>query len=187
MSSLRRVLVPVAVGVALVGCAKKEPPAASAPPVAVRAKAAPARPLPVPTAAQAGPLEPQRPTFLYDPTGLRDPFEPFIKLEDMKKKGAPAPKAFTPRTPLQQYPSEQLKLVGVVWGAEGRARALIEDPQGKGYAVGVGALVGDRGGKVVRIQPDRVVIEERFTDLFGEEKKNVSNIMLRKSEGEVAR
>jgi hypothetical protein len=40
---------------------------------------------------------------------------------------------------------------------------------------------------VVRILPDRIVIEERFTDLFGEEKKNVANIMLHKSEGEVGR
>ena len=51
--------------------------------------------------------------------------------------------------------------------------------------VGVGTLVGDKEGKIARIQPDRVVIEERFTDLFGEEKKNVANMMLRKPEGEV--
>ena len=51
--------------------------------------------------------------------------------------------------------------------------------------VGVGTQVGDRGGRIVRIQPDRVVIEERFTDLFGEEKKTVANMTLRKSEGEV--
>lgn len=185
MSSLRRSLLALSVAVALVSCAKKEPaaPAAQAP----KAKPASARAV-KPTAAvpvSAGPAQPQpQPaTFVYDPAGLRDPFEPFIKLPEKKA----APKAFVPRTPLQGYPAEQLKLAGVVWGGDGKAKALIEDPQGKGYAVGVGTLVGDRGGKVVRILPDRIVIEERFNDLFGEEKKNVANIMLHKSEGEVGR
>jgi type IV pilus assembly protein PilP len=116
--------------------------------------------------------------------GLRDPFEPFIKIEEKKPK-APGPQRVTPQTPLQRYSTEELKLVGIVWGEEGRARALIEDPQGKGYAVAIGTLVGDRGGKVARILPDRIVIEERFKDVLGEEKKNVANMMLHKSEGEV--
>jgi len=184
MSSLRTSLLALSVAAALVSCAKKD----EASPVT---QGPTAKPVPVaatkpPPTTPVGPVPTQAPpaAFIYDPTGLRDPFEPFIKLEEKK----PVPKAFVPRTPLQGYPADQLKLVGVVWGGDDtKAKALIEDPQGKGYAVGVGTLVGDRGGKVVRILPDRIVIEERFTDLFGEEKKNVANIMLHKSEGEVGR
>jgi Tfp pilus assembly protein PilP len=122
-------------------------------------------------------------SFAYDPAGLRDPFEPFLKIEE--KKPEFVPKAFVPTTPLQRFTVEELKLVGVLWTPGGQATALVEDPRSKGYMVAIGAYVGDRGGKIVRIQPDRVVIEERFTDLFGKEKVNVSNMVLHKSEGEV--
>ena len=43
-------------------------------------------------------------------------------------------------------------------------QALIEDPQGKGYPVGTGTLVGDRGGSIVRIQPEEVVGEVIYFD-----------------------
>ncbi|MBI5017417.1 MAG: pilus assembly protein PilP [Deltaproteobacteria bacterium] len=190
MSSLRIPVLVLFAGAVLLSCGKKEAaaPASSKPPPPVPAAQAlpvqPPRPVVV-AAAGAEPAPPAPAGFAYDPTGLRDPFEPFLKIEEKKKE--PGPRLLSTRMPLQTYSTEQLRLVGVVWGAEGKGKALIEDPQGKGYAVSAGDLVGDRGGKVMRILPDRIVIEERFTDLFGEEKKNVANIMLHKSEGEVAR
>jgi type IV pilus assembly protein PilP len=138
---------------------------------------------PVPAASPAAAAMPVPPAFIYNPVGLRDPFEPFIKIEE--KKAAPTQKIPPNAPPLQRFTTEQLKLVGIVWSENGKSRALIQDPQGKGYVVGVGTSIGDKGGKIVRIQPDRVVIEERFADLFGEEKKNVANMMLHKPEGEV--
>ncbi len=122
--------------------------------------------------------------FVYDATGLRDPFQPFIKIEPKKKK-AEKPKVFVPKTPLQRYAVEELQLVGIVWAEGARARALIEDPEGKGYVVGAGTLVGDKGGKIVRIHPERVLVEERFIDLLGEETVNTVTMTLRKPEGEV--
>ena len=76
-------------------------------------------------------------------------------------------------------------MVGIIWAEQGRARALIEDPQGKGYVVGSGTLVGDRGGRIVRIEPEKAVIEEKIIDLFGEENLSVVTMTLRKPEGEV--
>ncbi|NTU59495.1 MAG: pilus assembly protein PilP [Deltaproteobacteria bacterium] len=142
---------------------------------------------PVPVARPAPAPPPAQPAFTYSPVGLRDPFEPFIKLEEKKVAKRPVEKVAAPQTPLQRYSTEELKLAGIVWGEEGRARALIEDPQGKGYAVAVGTLVGDRGGRVVRILPDRIIIEERFKDILGEEKKAVANMMLHKSDGAVSK
>jgi type IV pilus assembly protein PilP len=133
-------------------------------------------------AAKVAAPPPQAPVLVYDPTGLRDPFEPFIKIEEKKPR---APKAFVAKTPLQRYAMEELKLVAIIWGEGLHARALVEDPQGKGYVVTTGTHVGDRGGKVVRIQPDRVVVEERFTDLLGEEKVNVANMTLHRAESGV--
>lgn len=181
MSSLRTVLLALSLVVALVGCGKDEPAPPAPAPGKVAASAQAVKPAVAPPV-RPEPAQPSLPPFVYDATGLRDPFEPFIKVEE--KKSA-APRVLVPSTPLQQYAIEQFRLVGVIWGADGKAKALIEDPKGKGYALGAGTLIGDRGGRVVRILPDRIVIEERFTDLFGEEKKNVANIMLHKSEGEV--
>jgi Tfp pilus assembly protein PilP len=125
--------------------------------------------------------------FVYERKGLRDPFQPFIRLSDKKKeKGGRPPKILVPKTPLQKFPLEDLKLVGVVWADAGRSKALIEDPKGKGYYVGVGTWVGDRGGKIVRIHPDKVVVEERMTDVLGEENVNQITLTLHKAEDEVS-
>lgn len=166
-----------------------DPPPSPPPAVAPAAKKA-ALPAAQPGQAVRPPapaVPPAPPVFAYNPVGLRDPFEPFIKLVEEKKVRETAPRLVVPQTPLQRYSTDELKLAGVVWGDEGKARALIEDPQGKGYAVGIGTLVGDRGGRVARILADRIIIEERFKDILGEEKKNVANMMLHKSEGGVVK
>ena len=121
---------------------------------------------------------------MYVAEGLRDPFQPFIKLETKEKKKV-RPQVFVPKTPLQRFATEELRLVGIIWAEQGRSKALIEDPQGKGYVVGTGTLVGDRGGRIVRIEPEQAVIEEKIVDLFGEENLSVVTMTLRKPEGEV--
>lgn len=157
-----------------------EPPPAPAPsqPAPARA-AAPAKP----EAAEAQ-EKPAEPAFVYNPEGLRDPFQPFIKIEE-KKKEKRAPEVFVPRTPLQRFAVEELRVTGIVWGEGAGSRALVEAPDGKGYVVRVGTLVGDRGGKVVAIRPDRVVVEERVVDLLGEEQVRTVDLRLRTPEDEV--
>jgi type IV pilus assembly protein PilP len=178
MSALRKTA--MAAGLAALAACGAEPPAPAAPPPAPVPRAAPtAAPVPdVPRGDEA----PEQ-AFAYDPTGLRDPFEPFIRLEE--KKPQAKPQVFVPRTPLQRYALEEIRLVGVVWAEGNRSVALVEDPEGKGYMVGGGVLIGDRGGRIIRIHPDRVDVEERFVDLFGEENVKVMTMTLRKPEGEV--
>lgn len=165
---------------ALAGCGGQSPQPASAPgPSARPAPVSAAAPVPAPEPAAAA----AEPAFSYQPAGLRDPFEPFIRLEEPKPKAKP--QVFVPRTPLQRYALEEIRLVGVVWAEGGRSVALVEDPEGKGYVVSGGVLIGDRGGRVIGIRPDRVDVEERFVDLFGEENVKVLTMTLRKPEGEV--
>lgn len=178
MGSLRAFAVAIALAVVGAGCGGEPPPPAPTP--------TPAAPAPVAQkAAQPAVAAPPEapPPFVYDPTGLRDPFEPFLKLEKPKPQ---KPKVFVPKTPLQRYAVEELRLVGVVWSGPGRAKALIEDPEGKGYVVGSGTLVGDRDGKIVDIRPEKVVVEERSVDLLGEENVKMVTMTLRKPEGEVS-
>jgi len=177
----------LAAGFALLlsGCGSEVPapaPPAAPQPSAPVAKTEPKKPAPAPVAASQ-PQPAASEAFVYSPMNLRDPFEPFIKVVPEKKE---KPKAFVPQTPLQRFPAEELRLVGVVWGGgPANAKALIEDPTGKGYVVAVGTLVGDKGGGIVQIGRDEVVVEERFVNLLGEETQRVVKMTLRKPEGEV--
>lgn len=175
----------IGVGLSLGGCGTQNPVPVGAPrPSVVEAKPEPKKGVPAPVEAnkvQAAPPE----EFVYSPAGLRDPFEPFIKLEPEKGKKQ-APKVFVPKTPLQRYPAEELKLVGVVWsGTPLKPKALVEDPTGKGYVVMVGTLVGDKGGGIIQIAPDLVTVEERFLGILGEETVRVVKMTLHKPDGEV--
>ena len=100
----------------------------------------------------------------------RNPFKPF--LTDLKEK-----KAVVPTTPLQKYELDQLKLVAVVWGVNGSV-AMVEAPDGKGYSVKRGDLIGRRGGRVKRIEKNMVVVEEKFTEATGEGITNEFTIKL---------
>jgi type IV pilus assembly protein PilP len=100
---------------------------------------------------------------LYNPAGKRDPFVPFIK---------PPAKAL----PVSQMPAGPpslltqdlgaFKFVGVIWTARG-ARALVEDPEGKGYTVTVGSRLGRGGALVTRITDKELVVREQYEDYTG--------------------
>ena len=106
---------------------------------------------------------------MYLPTGKTDPFKPFIetdlvlkkKMEEELMKKAAAAKG-RPISPLQQVEIEQLHLVGIAGGDQGRT-AIVEDGVAKKhYPLSVGTYIGMNGGRIVSIQPDRVIIEERL-------------------------
>jgi len=132
----------------------------AADPAPSAAPAAPAAAAAAPTPASGGP---------------RDPFRPFNL--------ALRPKVVeTPRTPLEQYNVGSLKLVAVIYDTQ-NPKAMVEDDSGLGYTIGIGTKIGDQGGVVKLIDPDRVVVEEDFVDFYGEKKK--TEIVLRlKPEGE---
>lgn len=91
----------------------------------------------------------------------RNPFKPFIT--KVTEKAA----IVVPKTPLQKYELDQLKLVAIMWDMNGSV-AMVETPDGKGYSVKKGDLIGNRDGRVKRINKDIIVVEERFTEPTGE-------------------
>ncbi|MFQ5900455.1 MAG: pilus assembly protein PilP [Thermodesulfobacteriota bacterium] len=109
----------------------------------------------------------------------RDPFKPFLR----KEQQIVDVKDVKPKTPLQEYNINELKLVGVILGM-GRPTAMVEDPAGKGYVIKKGTLIGDRNGKVVTISKDKVIVIERFRDLLGDMQKSEVVLEIPKSEGE---
>ena len=131
------------------------PPVAKAPGVEQKAKAtsaAPERP-----EMKAGQAEPERRTAAA--IG-RDPFRPFT---------VTARTNIRPRdnlSPLERYELGQLKLVGVVWDVKSPT-ALVEDSSGLGYTVRLGTPIGTNDGKVKKIVPDGIIIEEEYIELSG--------------------
>jgi type IV pilus assembly protein PilP len=114
--------------------------------------------------------------YAYNPAGKPDPFKPFIQLNPVRESGRNVP-----LTPLQKYEISQLKLVAVIATSEGSI-ALVEDAAGKGYFLKKGTGIGQNEGKVTRILKDRVIVEEKYQDIFGKTKTNEVSIMLHRPE-----
>lgn len=112
--------------------------------------------------------------YVYDPTGKRDPFRSFV-LEEARKKGGE-------RGPLEQFELGQLQLLAVVWGTE-KPRALVSDPQGRGYIVREGTLIGKNSGEITRIGDSSVVVREVYEDTLGGRTEKDIEMRIRQSQG----
>ena len=119
--------------------------------------------------------EEKEPAYTYNPVGKRDPFKPFIALGPKRQVTT------APLTPLQRYDVSELKLVGILKGPMGY-RALVEDAGGKGFIVAKGTLIGRGNGQVKEIHKDRMVVEETYQDIFGQVKRRLISVPLRKPE-----
>jgi type IV pilus assembly protein PilP len=118
----------------------------------------------------------QLPEYAYNPQGRRDPFSPIIIKEEAKAKGGDRP-------PLERYGVHEFKLVGVVWGGFGY-NGMLEGPDGKGYFVHVGTIMGPNRGVVKKITQTTMVIEEKFKSFSGAvERKEIIIELRKKQEG----
>lgn len=107
--------------------------------------------------------------FVYDKTGKRDPFEPF----DLS-----ATPSGGPGGALTAYTLGQLRLTAVVVGPTGEKKGIVEDDQGRGYTVSVGAAIGLEGGQVVAIESDRLKIVVTKKDFTGKEIQTISEMKI---------
>ncbi|HXG50140.1 MAG TPA: pilus assembly protein PilP [candidate division Zixibacteria bacterium] len=97
--------------------------------------------------------------------GKRDPFRPFNMT--VKAAGRGPREALSP---LERFELGQLRVVGIVWDLK-EPRAMIEDSGGLGYVVKVGTPIGNNDGKVKEIRRTEIVVEENYTDLYGNLRK----------------
>lgn len=134
------------------------PPAASPPAVAA--------PAPQPGGAVAGQVVPVgRGDYVYLPEGRRDPFLAMLR-DAGSGGGAQGGTAEVNLPPLQRTPVAELTVIGIVWGGFGYM-AMVQTPDGKGYTVQRGARIGNNNGIVSAITEKAVIVEERFTDIYG--------------------
>ena len=91
-------------------------------------------------------------------------------------------KSVAGRPPLERYDIKEFKLTGIVWGGFG-FNAMLEAPDGKGYFIRAGSVIGPNRGVVKRITQDSIVIEEKFKSYTGETQAREIVVRLRRSAG----
>jgi type IV pilus assembly protein PilP len=131
----------------LAACGDKKPARPVAPPAPVAAAA--------PAPAPAEEKKPDQPEWSYSSVGKRDPFRSFLA-ELERSAGGLATRC---ATPLGRFELEQMKLVAVVTGLEDPV-AMVEAPNGVGYAVRRGACIGKNGGVVAAVRSGELVVSE---------------------------
>lgn len=103
-------------------------------------------------------------SFVYDPSGRRDPFRPFDATPSLQNKGEG----------LAGYDIGQLRLTAVVDNI-----VTIEDTAGKGFIARKGSKIGLNNGEIIEILPDKIKILETNVDFTGKESTRVVEMELR--------
>ncbi len=114
--------------------------------------------------------------YSYDPTGKRDPFRSF----HWEQVRANRPKG--ERGPLEQFDLSQLSVVAIIWSTN-RARALVQDPSGRGYVVSVGDQIGKNDGRVIQIEDNLVLVKESYFNFLAEKSTRDVELRIRTSQG----
>ena len=111
----------------------------------------------------------------YDPSGRRDPFVPVLQQLGLGPIDATLP-------PLQRVGLTEMNLIAVIWGAYGSS-AMVQTPDGNGYTVRRGTRIGPNNGVVSAVTEKGIVVQERFTDVYGSKQEREYVKLLHPKEG----
>jgi len=121
--------------------------------------------------------------FKYDLKGDRDPFGVLVKETPDITDAKPWFDVTREREVLERFDLSALELKGIVWGGLGR-RGVIRAPDQKGYFVSVGNYMGANGGRVIEINADRLLIEEKYKDMEGNIVAKTLDLPLRREDNQ---
>ena len=114
-------------------------------------------------------------THSYDPSGRRDPFVPVLQQLGLGPIDPTLP-------PLQRVGLTEMNLIAVIWGAYGNT-AMVQTPDGNGYTVRRGTRIGPNNGVVSAVTEKGIVVQERFTDVYGTKQEREYVKLLHPKEG----
>ena len=119
----------------------------------------------------------------YDVGNLVDPFKPAKIGPEQKKSGGGGlqPDLDRPREPLEAYPLESLKYVGVM--TRKSASFAIISVDGALYQVRVGNYMGQNFGVITQVSESEVKLKELVQDPAGDWTERESVLMLQGQEG----
>ncbi|HEY5512448.1 MAG TPA: pilus assembly protein PilP [Geomonas sp.] len=152
----------------LPGCSKRqEAPDVPAPKAAPQAK---------PAAQPVLPVQRQLSTAVGSNAQLdfkkrTDPFKPFVSIVAAPAKTEQqAARPAADLLPIQSFEVSKFKVAGIIAGLR-ENRALLIDPNGKGYVVQVGMLIGSHDGRIARISASAVEVVESYREDNGRFRK----------------
>ena len=119
----------------------------------------------------------------YDAGSLVDPFKPSkIGLEQKKSGGSGLqPNVERPREPLEAYPLESLKYVGVITKKKASYAIILVD--GALHQVRIGNYMGQNFGVITKVTESEVVLKELVQDSAGDWVERESTLLLQGQEG----
>jgi len=107
----------------------------------------------------------------FDFSTKKDPFKPYVIVKSVsvsaKDRRLMDEKA---SLPIHSFDVSQFKLIGIVTGGK-ENRAMVTDPNGKGYVLKVGMTIGKNDGRVMAVTNSGVDILEQFRDDNGKVRK----------------
>ncbi len=113
-------------------------------------------------------------SYSYDPKSRRDPFQSLTKMIKTASLQSQMP-------PLQRVQISDMKLLGIMWGGYGYF-GLIQTPDGKGYTVKEGMLLGTNNGVIKTISDKAIIVSEPTIDIAGRKSTKEVEILLRPRE-----
>ena len=134
----------------------------------------------IPPLPEVKPYEP----VAYDAGNLVDPFRPSRIGSERKKGGGGGtqPDMDRPREPLEAFPLESLKFVGVMTKKNNSSYAIIQ-VDGSLYQVRAGNYLGQNFGVITKIVESEVTLKELVQDAAGDWTERVSTLQLQGQEG----
>jgi type IV pilus assembly protein PilP len=170
----------VAVGIvvaSLASCKKNEQPAAPAQPAPAKA-AAPQQQKPVQKPVSSALSLSPAPVNQFDFSNKKDPFRPFVIVKAPQTPSVNnVPKMARIALPIHSFDVSQFKLIGIVTG-DRQNKAMVVDPNGKGYVITVGMTIGKNEGLITSITNSGVDVVEKFRDDNGRVRKETIKITL---------
>lgn len=116
----------------------------------------------------------------YDAATLIEPFNALKAKIEGDRSGASLPEQNRPRQPLEDFPLESLKLVGIFHGKSGTFAQILAN--GRGHQVQVGHYLGQNFGKIIKIETkkneERIVIREVIRDADGKDEEKETELLL---------
>jgi len=112
----------------------------------------------------------------FDFSSKKDPFKPYIAAVNIPT-GASKRISDISNLPIHSYEISQFRLLGVVLGGNGD-RAMVADPQGRGYVLRTGMTIGKNNGRVTSITSGGVDVVEQYRDDSGKIRKERISIKL---------
>ena len=119
-------------------------------------------------------IQQARMTYEYKSADARDPFASLI-MDVSENTGEMG------KDPVQMYDIELIRLVAVVTGDDS-GYGLVRLPDGKHYTVRVGTSIGIHEGKVVDIQPSKVIIKQMIMNFRRELVEQSRELKLREED-----